>query len=197
VTLPARALLWLLIGAAVLVLPVGAWQAWRHADARAEQAEAELAHNRRVLTQLREAQRLGDELSARLLAAEAERAQLTQERDDAIARATTGRACLGSRALRVLDGAPGLRVAVVPAAAASAAAAHAAAAADPGAAGADADASSIAGPGLRASGVGLEPVSDDTAIARWILHAGAQYETCRARLHALIDYSTGAAAHAP
>lgn len=178
----ARAILWLMLVLNVLVLPVGAWLAWLQADRRAAQAEAELGQNRRVLAQWREAQRRGDELATQLLAAEAARAALTRERDDAIARATTGRACLGGSALRVLDGAPGLRVAVVPAAAASAAAAHAAAAADTG------DAAADGGPGPRADPA--DAVSDDTAVARWMLAAGAQYETCRARLHALIDFHT-------
>lgn len=90
--------------------------------------------------------------------------------------ATTGRDCLRSDALRVLDGAPGLWVSsdTMPAwasgAAAGPAAAHAPAAADPG----------------------LHPaeglIASDRQVGDWILTAGAQYQECRARLDALIGY---------
>lgn len=89
--------------------------------------------------------------------------------------ATTGRDCLASDALRVLDGAPGLWVSTdappawATGAATGAAAAHAPAAADPG----------LGAPGRTAS---------DRQVGAWILTAGAQYEECRARLDALITY---------
>lgn len=88
--------------------------------------------------------------------------------------ATTGRDCLRSDALRVLDGAPGLWVSSdsppwASGPAASAAAAHAPAAADPG----------VGAPGR---------VASDRQVSAWILGAGAQYEECRARLDALITY---------
>lgn len=90
--------------------------------------------------------------------------------------ATTGRDCLRSDALRVLDGAPGLWVSsdTMPAwasgAAAGPAAAHAPAATDPGLHPAE---------GLTAS---------DRQVGDWILTAGSQYQECRARLDALIGY---------
>ncbi|WP_338414753.1 hypothetical protein [uncultured Sphaerotilus sp.] len=90
--------------------------------------------------------------------------------------ATTGRDCLRSDALRVLDGAPGLWVSTdrppawATGATAGAAAAHAPAAPDPGLHPAE---------GLTAS---------DRQVGDWILTAGAQYHECRARLDALITY---------
>jgi hypothetical protein len=146
------------------------------AEQRAATAEAALARQAKALA-------LADTLTTRLATAEADITHLTRERDDAIKLATTGRPCLRGAALRVLDGAPGLRVAAVPAPAASAAAADGAAAADPG------DAGTAGDPGAGAGTADYQ--ATDTAVARWILAAGAQYEVCRGRLDALIDYTLG------
>lgn len=146
------------------------------ATQRAATAEAALAREH-------QAQALSDSLAARLAQAEKDLATTAKERDEALTKATTGRVCFGSAALRVLNGAPGIRVAAVPAPAPGAAAAHGPAAADTG-----------GQPGLSA-GIGTDDgagsVATDTGVSRWVAAAGAQYETCRARLDALIDYELG------
>lgn len=148
------------------------------AEIATQKATAERAQRLAVqaaLDQVKTARAAGDAAQARLADALATNARLTQERDDAIAHVTTGRACLRGAALRVLNGAPGIRVSrLVPGATAGTAAAYATAASDPGAA---------------AERVDDGPVVTDTGIARWTLTAGAQYEQCRQRLDALIDYS--------
>jgi len=95
--------------------------------------------------------------------------QLMQERDHAITAAATGRACLGSRVLRVLDGAPGVSVAGLPSAASGAADAAAAASTDPDQADGD-------------------QIATDADVAAWAVAAGGQYEQCRARIVALNSY---------
>lgn len=124
----------------------------------AAQREAQLAEHasRSVL----EAQARGDVLTRQLSAATRAASRLRKERDHALQLATTGRACLDGAALRVLDGAPGLRVALP--------------AAPGGTAGADG------------------AVATDTDLARWALDAGEQYEACRNRLDALIEFSEDA-----
>jgi hypothetical protein len=110
---------------------------------------------------------------------------VSQEKTHAIAHATTGSACLGDRALRVLDGATGLRLAAVPGAASGPAADDGPAAADPGAPG-DFEATSA-----------YSLVATDTEVAGWMLTAGRMYETCRARLNALVGYLNPAASAEP
>jgi prophage endopeptidase len=141
--------------------------------ARAEQAEADLAR-------LQKAQALGDEISHRLAATEHVLAKTTKERNDALALATTGRACLRGPALRLLDGAPGIRVKFgdLPAPTSSAAAAGAAAAA-------------AESPERAASAADAAAESTDQQVAAWALQAGQMYETCRARLGALIEFNLG------
>ncbi|MCK9987618.1 MAG: hypothetical protein AzoDbin1_04090 [Azoarcus sp.] len=134
----------------------------REAAARDQAAIAEHA-SRRLL----EAQARGDELTTQLHVAN-RAAMLTQEKlDEALRRATTGRACLSGPALRLLDGAHGLRV-DVPEPARGPAATDGAAPADPG-----------------------ELVASDTDVARWIARAGLQYDECRRRLDALIGWHAG------
>lgn len=135
----------------------------REANARDQAAIAE--HASRALL---EAQTRGDELTTQLHAAN-RAALLTQEKlDESLRRATTGRACLRGPALRLLDGAHNLSVAVSAPAGVPAAA----------------DGSAPADPG--------ELVSSDTDIARWIARAGLQYDECRRRLDALIGWHAGA-----
>lgn len=176
--------------AVVLLLAAAGWQAWRSsqaADARArvEQAaaQANLARANAALAALEDARRRGDELQARVAAAEQARAALIREKDHVLAQAASGRACLRGAALRVLDGAPGLRVLAVPPAAGGAAAEDAAAAA---AAGQPAGAEP-SGPGLKQP---PEAVASERQVARWMLAAGEQYEACRWRLAALVDWHT-------
>lgn len=106
---------------------------------------------------LQDAQDRGDALSGKLLQTESQVNQLKRDRRDAVKQVTTGRPCLYGPALRLLNSAPGLSVAAVPAPAGGAAAEGAA-------------------------------VATDTDIAGWAIDAGAQYEVCRTRLDALIDF---------
>jgi len=108
------------MGAALLVVLVvvgwmsyqaGAASGTRAAAAERERAlQAEQAATRDALARLQAAQTLGDALSRQLAAATRAADRLRKDRNDAIPRATTGRVCLDEPALRVLDGAPGLRV---------------------------------------------------------------------------------------
>lgn len=120
----------------------------------------QVTHERNEREALQAAQVRGDLLSAGLLTQASQIDQLKQESIHAIKQATTGRTCLGAAALRVLDQAPGITTAVMPAPASSAAAAD-------------------------------ERFASDTDIGLWAAEAGAHFETCRARLDALIDW------HAP
>lgn len=85
----------------------------------AKQAVAES----QALKDLQAAQDRGDALSNGLIAQQTQINQLKLENHDALNRATTGRACLGVSALRVLNAAPGIRVNNLPQATGSAAAA--------------------------------------------------------------------------
>lgn len=105
----------------------------------------------------------GDQLLHALELRQADINQLAREKRDAINKVTTGRACLGEPALRLLNSAPGIRVSGLAPAIGGAAAAGEAPAAD-------------------------TVVSNDTEVATWIVDAGAQYEVCRARLDTLIDW---------
>ncbi|MCK9987413.1 MAG: hypothetical protein AzoDbin1_03885 [Azoarcus sp.] len=131
----------------------------RETAARNQAAVAKHA-SRRLL----EAETRGDELTTQLHVANRAALHTQEKLDDALRRATTGRACLNGPALRLLDGAHNLTVAVPPPAG--------------GAAAGD-------GPAPTDSG---ELVSSDTDVARWIARAGFQYDECRRRLDALIDW---------
>lgn len=72
----------------------------------------------------------GDGLTQSLLASQARMDQLNRSRRNALPTATTGGPCLGGPALRLLDGATGLRVSGLPKAASGAAAADGAVATD-------------------------------------------------------------------
>jgi len=110
---------------------------------------------------LQRAQATGEAASARLAAALTANAQITQEKKHALKAATDGRACLSERALRLLDGAPGLTVAApatgVPATTGQPAAAGGA-------------------------------VASDTDLAGWIADAGQRHEACRQQLAELIGW---------
>lgn len=104
----------------------------------------------------------GDALTTALVRALDEIDHLKKEAHRAIKTATSGRACLGGAALRVLERAPGITVVPAPTGGAAAADGAAASAAD--------------------------DYATDTQTASWAIDAGAQYETCRAQLDALIDW---------
>jgi hypothetical protein len=125
---------------------------------------------------VQEAQRKSEVLGAGLLAAAAQNATLAKEKAHALQAATSGRACLSDRALRVLNQSPGLAVsglARVPAPGPGAAA--------PG------------GPAAPHTNEPNEPAGQqrtatDADIGTWAIAAGQQYEDCRRRLDALISW---------
>jgi hypothetical protein len=134
---------------------------------------------------LQDAQNRSDTLSTALAETITQTTTLQQEKTHALRLAATGRVCLSERALSVLNGSPGLSVAgldAVPSTESAAAAADAAAAShsDP--------AHTPGAPGR---------VATDEDIGAWSIGAGAQYETCRARLDALIDWHTTTPEAAP
>ena len=139
---------------------------------RTEHARGLFAASQNASRALYAAQQRGDALTLQLAAAGAAAHQITQERQHDVATVTTGRACLGEPALRLLDGAPGLSV-QLPAPTRRAADPHAAHAAPP----ADlASASATAG------------TASDAHVTTWALAAGAQYAECARRLDALIGW---------
>lgn len=165
----APVLLLALFGAGYLAGDRNRNNAWlaqqsRQAQAAANQLEAE---------KLR-----GDALTTGLLTSQAQINQLTEEAHRGIKTETSGRACLGSGALRVLNSAPGLRTELTPTGGSAAAHGSLAAAADDTSSAASGEASS-----------GGESATD-TQVADWAIVAGAQYEVCRARLDKLIDWHT-------
>lgn len=144
---------------------------------QAELAKLKAAHEKaqadtieKALFRLRAAQARGDFLEEQL--AKSERARETQREEHAreIKRLTTGRPCLNAGTVRLLNqSGSGIQPVPVPAPAGGAPAADGAAAPDP-----------------------FEPeeaeVATDTDVALWIDGAKGQYETCRSRLQALIDW---------
>jgi hypothetical protein len=134
---------------------------WRNSAWLAKQAVQQQA----ALKQLQAEQARGDALSTGLLTQAAQIDQLKEEAQHAIATATTGRTCLDSAALRVLQHAPGITL--VPTTTSGAAAADGA-------------------PAALADGGAW--YSTDTQLASWAIETAAGYETCRTRLDALIDW---------
>lgn len=118
---------------------------------------------------LDDAQTRGDALTLQLAGQAQQIETLTKERRDALKNTTSGRACLGSASLRLLDGAPGLRVAGLPKATGGLAAAGARVATHP----------DDWTEGRWAS---------DSDLGQWALEAGAQHKLCRQRLDALIEW---------
>lgn len=112
-------------------------------------------------TKLQQAQASGEAASARLAAALTRNDRLSEEKKHALKDATTGRACLSDRALRVLNGAAGITVA------------------SPGA--------GVPAPAGQPAATG-GPVATDTDLSGWILDAGKRHEACREQLGALIDW---------
>jgi prophage endopeptidase len=117
----------LLLGAAA-----GAWGGWSMGRAplqvalselRTERATQAAADAQAALQRLQEAQARGDALTAALEATRTQNNRLSQEKTRAFQNQSTGRACLSLDALRVLNDAPGLSVAGLPAPTSSAAAA--------------------------------------------------------------------------
>ena len=105
-----------------------------------------------------QAQQRGDQLTARLQVQEQANAQLQKDKADAIRKTTTGNTCFGASTVRVLNRTT-----------------------DP------ANATHLPAPttGVAAAG---EPIATDTDVAAWVNGAQTQYEQCRQRLDALIDF---------
>lgn len=140
------------------------------AELRQANAQAQTKALQDQALRIQQAQARTDDLAQKLGTALQLNDQLTQEKTDAIKSATVGRACLSDRALRVLNGSPGIRVAGLdgmPPTGPRADAASAPTATDPDTAGL---------------------IVTDTGIATWSVTAGKQYEACRLRLDALIDW---------
>lgn len=76
---------------------------------RASHAAERHAAERQARQKLSAAQARGDALTNDLLAAKAQADAYQEQLHDALAKATTGRACLGTSALRLLDRSAGLR----------------------------------------------------------------------------------------
>jgi len=163
----------ILAGAALVAAGSVVWHT-AQAPLLVKLAEADRDRTRQLLrasedaiNRLQVANARGDELTQTLLQREDQINQLSREKHDAIAKATTGRPCLGVPALRLLNSSAGLHVAGMSSASSSTPAAGAAVAAHPD----DQDIS-----------------ASDADIAGWSIDAGAQYEVCRGRLDALIDW---------
>ena len=125
-----------------------------------------------------QAQAKGDVLALALGTAVVQNLSLTSRISNDLKTATSGRACLNSRAISLLNQAPGIRIAApVPESGAAALAEGRATAAD-----SKPTTDNAAQP---------EQVITDTALAQWAAQAGGLYETCRLRLDALVDW------HAP
>lgn len=164
-----RLVLWL--GVVAVSAAGGAWVRGSIADAeisrlRFDAARQQASQAEHASRRLLEAQTHGDALTAQLETANRAAMRLQENLDDALRRATTGRPCLREPALRLLDGATGIKLGM-PAPAGGAAAAD----------------------GSPAAAAG-ELVSSDTDVAVWIGRAGQQYDECRRRLDALIDWNT-------
>ena len=105
----------------------------------------------------------GEKLSQELLTAESRLTKTREELRNEITRSTRGRACLDARTVRLLNNAGNRH------------------------AGADDALPKTAGAPDAAHGA----AASDTDVAQWAADARAQYERCRARLDALIDYEEG------
>lgn len=169
-----RPFLLFLGGGALLALACGAYGYYAgHAAGDHHRNNAWLAkqavQQQQALKALQAAQAHGDFLSSQLLANQQQIDQIKTEQLYAVQQASTGRPCLNGATLRVLDHAPGLSVRALPQTTGSAVAAS-----EP----------------LVAAGGDSAWYSTDTQIALWAVDAGAQYEVCRARLEALIEWHT-------
>ena len=151
-----------------LLAAIAGWQTGREqeqdrctaqvATLKADQATQERQAAQAALDRLQQAQARGDALQARLAAEETHRQTQAQEHAREIKRLTTGRPCLNAGTVRLLN--------------------------EP--------AIGLRNSGLPApaSGAAAEgaPAASDTDVAGWIDNAQRQYDACRGRLDALIDW---------
>lgn len=127
-----------------------------------DQATAVANAERAIKEQLEGAIRLGDTLTDRLVKAEADVKKITQEKNREIAKLTTGRACLGADVVGLLNGTDSAAPGIKPVSQT---------------------------PGLSLATGGSAATDHD--VATWISNARREYDTCRARLNALIDFEEG------
>ena len=146
------------------------WNADEAADARAELADLNVKHSGELaqvraaaLTRLQTAQARSDALQIALGDTEQRLSATQKDTQREIERNTTGRACLNGRTVGLLNRAAADRTATLPAPGSEPVAEDAAAAAD-------------------------TEVATDTDVATWANQAIEQYNACRARLGALIDW---------
>ncbi|MEY2875973.1 MAG: hypothetical protein RLZZ373_3344 [Pseudomonadota bacterium] len=129
-----------------------------------------------ALEQERTSRAASDAVQSRLTTELQQLHAAAQDRKHAIASATSnGRDCLRSGALRMLDGSPGISVDYTEQLVTE----HTASLADAADATPASSAHSTPSAGERSS---------ESQIAAWIISAGEQYEECRTRLDALIDF---------
>ena len=136
---------------------------------RAEIAELHLRHENAArmaaeaaLARLHAAQARGEELAARVANEQAKRQTEAKEHQREIQRLTTGRACLNAGTVRLLNRAA-----------------------------ADANAAPSMPEAAGAIAASNAPAASDTDVAGWADRARREYEHCRSRLAALIDWHTG------
>ena len=151
-----------------LLAAIAGWQTGREqeqdrctaqvATLKADQATQERQAAQAALDRLQQAQARGDALQARLAAEETNRQSQAQEHAREIKRLTTGRPCLNAGTVRLLNQSAG----------------------------------GLGAPAVPASAGGLAaadaPAASDTDVAGWADNARRQYDTCRDRLDALIDW---------
>ncbi len=146
-----------LLGGGVSWLVSGWINSVQMAAIKTEQAEDAAIASQLSLDRLSATQAKADALSARLAKTEFELTQTTLEKSDAIKKITTGRTCLNSATVGLLNRARETTTTAVP---------------EP--------------PGT--SVATSTAIATDTDVAGWIAAAQGSYETCRARLDALINF---------
>ncbi|MDD5028508.1 MAG: hypothetical protein PHH58_03245 [Rhodoferax sp.] len=154
----------------IALLAAGSYWAGDHNRNNAWLAK-QAAQQQAATQQLQAQQDRGDALTGALISAESHIDQLTKDAHRDIKTTTTGRACLGSAAIRVLSTAAGVSTQLAPTGSPAAA---------DGAIASTADNAGSTAPG--------DEFATDTQIGDWASDAAAQYETCRTRLDKLIDW---------
>lgn len=144
----------------------GAYLMADHKDAliarmEADQAKAEAAVIAAGAERLRDAQARGDTLTNQLALAEKAREQTASEHAREIKKLTTGRPCLNAGVVRLLNNS-----------------------------GQGNDSASVPAP-TRVAAAEDGPFATDTDVASWADNARRQYNSCRDRLGALIDFVNG------
>ena len=147
---------------------------WDLASAKAD-SDAQKALRQALET----AQQQGDILSAALAQSEHKINQLTLEKTHALKQTTTGRACFNAATVSVLNRPkpPSAAQSLLPTSASALDAARGAATAD------SSDAETY-----ESSSAFESSEASDTDVAEWIANAQGQFDTCRKRLDALIDF---------